>query len=337
MFKKFLPYIISILIIAVIITGVIISKNAKKIPANPPETLGNTSGNLNNQGLFCESDGFIYFANANDNYYLYKMDVNGSNIVRLMDVPVSFINAAGDYLYFYYNDQGEAKFMGVAGNMRGIYRLDKKGKSDLVCLERATSAIVNLIGNRIYYQHYDNTEGMTLYYCSTDGTDKEQAVKAIINPACVINGNIYYPDQDNYFYLNVYSPGSSYGRLYMEEEMYNPSCVGSYIYYMKIDDDYRLYRYDMNAGTSTKITNDRVDSFNVHGNNIFYQRNSHPALIKLNADGSNLTVIAEGNFKNINCTSTYTFFQDFNDETMYMTDTNGFGGYSVFTPTVDTK
>lgn len=333
--KKIMPIIISVLIIIAAALVVVFSSRSKRIPDNPPETVGNTSGNLNNEGLFCESDGVIYFANTNDKHYLYRMDVDGSNVQRLIDVPVAYINAGGDYLYFYYADQGETKFMGLAGNMRGIYRLDKKGKSALTCLDRATSGIVNLLGSSLYYEHYDNTDGMTLYSINLNGKDKKQMVNAIINPACVVYGNIYYPDQDNYFYLNVYRPGDTEGKLYMEEGMYNPTCVGDSIYYMKLTDKYRLYRYDMSTGSSTKITNDRIDTFNVHGDKIFYQRNSDPALISVNSDGSNAVVIAEGNYKNINCTSKYTYFQPFEDDsTTYMTETYGYGGYSVFEPEV---
>ena len=34
------------------------------IPMNPEGTVGNTAGNLNNGGLFCEYDGKVYFSNV---------------------------------------------------------------------------------------------------------------------------------------------------------------------------------------------------------------------------------------------------------------------------------
>lgn len=331
--KKTLPIIISIIVIGVLITGVIFATRTKKIPNNPPETIGNTSGNLNNGGYFCESNGVIYFSNFNDSHFLYKMDLNGSNISRLMDVPVSYINAGGDYLYFYYDDQGEAKFMGVAGNMRGIYRLNKDGKSDLVCLERSTSGIVNLIGSQVYYEHYDNTDGMTLYHTSLDGKDKGKLLNEIVNPACVVYGDILYPSTVDNFYLYSYTPGASNGRLHLNQMAYNPTLAGGYIYYMNVEDDYKLYRYDISQGIVTKVTSERVDTFNVHNNSIFYQRNQNPALIHMNDDGTGATIIAEGNYSNINCTSTYTFFTPYGSEdTVYMIPTDGYGSVTLFNP-----
>lgn len=43
-------------------------------PRQSPETVGNTAGNLNNSGYFCEYDGTVYFANAYDSNTLYSMD-----------------------------------------------------------------------------------------------------------------------------------------------------------------------------------------------------------------------------------------------------------------------
>ena len=45
-----------------------------RIPMNDDATVGNTPGNLNNGGYFCEMDGRVYFANAYDNFALYSMN-----------------------------------------------------------------------------------------------------------------------------------------------------------------------------------------------------------------------------------------------------------------------
>lgn len=329
--------IVLILIVLFIATISIITGHNKKIPLNPEETIGSTAGNLNNMGYFCESDGVIYFANSNDNYHLYAMDPTTFSARLITDVPVSYINAAGDYLYFYYNDTGDAKFMGVAGNMRGVYRIKKNGKDSLNCLDRTTSGIVSLLGNKLYYQHYDNTEGMTLYSVTTDGKEKEQISKSIINPSCIMYGDIYYPDTENMFYLNVLDVETNSCAYYLPERMYNPIASGDYIYYMNVNDNYALYRYDYFAHTTQKLLNERVDAFNVYGNNIFIQTNSDtPYLIRMNGDGSNPMIIAEGVYTDINCTSMYTFFRPFESEnSFYMIRTEGGTEYSLFNPVLE--
>ena len=52
--KKFIFPIVTILIIAAL---VLVNYFQQRVPENPGNTLGNTSGNLQNGGLFCEHNG----------------------------------------------------------------------------------------------------------------------------------------------------------------------------------------------------------------------------------------------------------------------------------------
>ena len=107
-----------------------------------------------------------------------------------------------------------------------------------------------------------------------------------------------------------------------------PIVENGYVYYMDIENNYSLCRVDLmnpEAG-ATILTQDRVDMYNVYGNYIFYQRNSEtePALIRMNIDGTNPEVVAEGNYTNIHCTSNYTYFSLFGaDVPVYKTPTSG--------------
>ena len=326
MYKRILAIVVAVMVIAGVVAAVAFTKIMSKIPENSPDTIGNSSGNLNNKGLFCEYDGYIYFANLNDSHCLYRMRTDCSEPEKLADIPVSYINSAGDYIYFYFDDPGGTKFMGVAGRMSGIFRL-KKGETDFVCLDKCTSGVLNLVGNTLYYEHYDNKNGMQLYHCSPDGSDKGLAVDEIVNPACVVNGNIYFCEQDS-MKLKVYKPGSTSTSVISDMQMYNPVLGGNDLYFMNMNDDYCLYRYSLSDGSLTKITSERVDTFNVYGNVIFYQRNRDPALIRVETDGSNSMVIATGNYENINCTSMYTFYSPFKEDVTYVTYTFGGNGES---------
>ena len=67
---------------------------------------GNTAGNLYNGGLFCEYDGTVYFSNPSDGGKLYSMSPDGSNLAKLCDDTVSYINADEHYLYYVRNNPG---------------------------------------------------------------------------------------------------------------------------------------------------------------------------------------------------------------------------------------
>ena len=95
---------------------------------------------------------------------------------------------------------------------------------------------------------------------------------------------------------------------------------------MDVSSDYRLCRYSLSQNTVEILTQDRVDTFNVGEGCIYYQRNSktEPALMRTGLDGSNPEVVAEGNYENIQLTSSYAYFNAFGQELpVYHTPLNG--------------
>ncbi|MCR4739343.1 MAG: DUF5050 domain-containing protein [Lachnospiraceae bacterium] len=322
-----------ILVLLLIVAG-IISNFMKRIPKNPQGTIGNTAGNLNNGGLFCESGNSVYFSNPYDNGYIYVMSPDGSGAKLFMDVPAKYINAAGDYIYFNQVDSDIGTIFGLAGNMHGIYRKKTTGKKEIKCLDRAVCGFVVLSDDTVYYQYADDNE-TSLRYVSTDGKEKGLIVKEYINPSCVISGNIFYPDRNSNHLLAMLDTRTMQSSIYLNERVHDPVYSNGYIYYMSVDDDYHLYRYSISDNTATRLTDERLDLFNVYGDVIFYQVSdqNNPMLVRMRADGSEKTAIAEGIFTNINMTAYYTYFQDFLDPTsLYRVPTTGGSMPELFMP-----
>ena len=92
-------------VILLMAVSLVISSFMNRIPSNDISVTGNTGGNLNNGGLFCELDGKIYFANSYDNDRMYSMNIDGTDLKKLTSSSVAHINGAGDYLY-YFMDSG---------------------------------------------------------------------------------------------------------------------------------------------------------------------------------------------------------------------------------------
>ncbi|MCR5420270.1 MAG: DUF5050 domain-containing protein [Lachnospiraceae bacterium] len=341
--KNFNPVILIIIIVVLVIIITIlllVSKKSSKADINTPGQLGNLPGNINNEGLFCESGGKVYFCNTLDNYYIYSMDPDGSNIKKLQEISSKYLNAGGDFLYYNQSSSGQDSVYGFAGNMNGIYRLSLGKRKVTKGLDRIDARQLLLLGNNVYYQHYDNSNGMTLYKCSVNGGDRTEALKEIVNLSCVLNETICYPDQNNNFYLNSFDTNNFTTSLLLNIKMYNPVYNDGYIYYISIDDDYALARCDISTKNTELLTKDRVDCFNIMGNVLFYQKNdkNEPALIRMNADGSSPVIIANGNYTNINMTSVYTYFFAYdNPKTIYKVSTAGSPTPSVFTPEIITE
>ncbi len=61
--KKIIAIAVGLLVIAFTVFTII--RNSRKINFSP-DTIGAHAGNLYNDGLFCESDGKVYFSNSYD-------------------------------------------------------------------------------------------------------------------------------------------------------------------------------------------------------------------------------------------------------------------------------
>lgn len=309
-----------------LISTLVISSFKDKIPSNDISVTGNTAGNINNGGLFLELDNKIYFANSYDSNCMYSMNMDGTNIQKLTNSSVSFINGAGDYLY-YFMDSGNNSGAGYGYLIRtlGIYRSKTNG-NDTTCLVKDGCTAMQLCGDYLYYQRYNNHDFTKFHKIKTDKSEDVLLSDSIINPAACNNGIIYYNGTEADHYLYALDTRTDSITTVYEGDLWYPVCYQDSIYYMDVSSNYRLCRYSLSQGTTEVLTNDRVDTFNVGNSCIYYQKNDpdSPALMRMNLDGSNPEVVSEGIYNHIHITSNYVYFQDFYDEVnTYCTPTQG--------------
>lgn len=296
-----------------------------RIPANEPGTVGNTAGNLNNRGLFCEDDGKVYFANAYDGSSLYSMNPDESDMKKIASAQVEDINAGGDYLYYYQTDAASASSFSFISRFNGIYRMKKNG-GRTTCLTRDTAMLTILVDDYLYYQRFDSKEGITLNKLKTDKSQETMAADFNINPASIENGLIYFNGTGKDHYLYTLDTRTDTIATLWNANLWNPVAYGGYVYYMDVPNNYRLCRYSLSDGIIQVVTGDRIDCFNIYGNYVYYQKNDAkaPALKRVTLDGQNEEVIREGNHENINITSNYVYFNEFEQPMpVYKTPVNG--------------
>lgn len=94
--KKQLFITIAIILILIAVFCLIHFLNRTKM--NSGYVNGNSAGNLYNGGLFCESNGTVFFSNPSDNHRLYSMNPDGSDMKKLSDDTASYINADDHYV-----------------------------------------------------------------------------------------------------------------------------------------------------------------------------------------------------------------------------------------------
>lgn len=306
-----------------------------RVPLNDERTRGNTPGNLNNGGYFCESDGRVYFANAYDDYALYSMNADESDIKKLNDGAYSFLNVGGDYLYYSMIGKSDGYDLGFIGTAYGVYRSKLNGRK-VVGLDRCHIVNMQLCGNYIYYEKYDNKDAVSLEKIRIDKKDKKTvAPQNIINPNCYVDGKIYYngDDKSKDHYLYALDTATDSSSVVWEGNLWNPIVQDGYVYFMDVSNNYRLCRYSLHDDIVEVLTKERIDMFNIYDNYIYYQVSSptDPALKRMLTDGSSPEIVQEGVFQNINITSQYVYFNAFNEPTpVYKTSTYGAVNVTTF-------
>ena len=285
---------------------------------------GNTAGNLYNDGLFCEYNGVIYFANPSDGGKLYSMDLDGKNLKKLTSDNATYINVDDNYIYYIRNNSDSSlDFDFFAFHRNALVRVDHDG-NNMVILDTEPCLYASLIGNYIYYIHYDKENASTLYRVRIDGEEQQQLMQEAVY-TCNTDGQFFY-------YNGMHTDGS----IHRYDTVSNTSAVvyvgncfqpivkdGEDIYYIDGDTDYSIVHTDMNFDNPTYITTDSVDAYNVHGSYIYYQRydkNGDSALCMIKNDGTEFKVLRMGDFCDINVTSNYVFFRDFQTKEMYYFD-----------------
>lgn len=320
-------------IIAILVATTVIINILNKIPENDPTLSGNTGGNLNNGGYFCEDKGVVYFANPYDSGSLYSMNPDQTEIKKLTTGNCRYINAGGDYLYYAMSTPEGGTGLGFIIKTSGIYRCKKNG-ARVECLSEDNTLISSLVGNYVYYQA-STGKGTGLKKVAIDGKEKASVVEDsfVLNPACSESGYIFFGGTTTNHYLYQLSTGSDSVSALWDGDVWNPVYDGGYFYYMDISDKYSICRYSPTGQSVEILTHDRADSFNVGYGFVYYvvSVGDNPGLYRMHTDGSNVELVASGYISDVNMTSTYTYYREYGTTTpIYCVPTTGINSPGYF-------
>lgn len=291
---------------------------------NDPSTLGNTSGNLLNGGLFCESGGKIYFSNPDDEGCLYVMEQDMSKIKKLSPDTVSHINIAGNYIYYArHNYRKEGKLSThLSSSQAGLFRVTLSGKRPKT-LSSSPVGTVSLLGNYVYYQNYLKDTGLPFYRCGINDREETLISDDAINPLALYDGSLYFSGvkRDHKIHkMNLTTKD--------DEIIFDANCISvvlnkDYLYFINLADNYSVCRVNVDGTNPVTLVREHCSTFNVSpsGRYLYYQadKGENSYLGQYDIQEQETTVIQTGSFSNINVCSDYVFFHVFDksDEQYY--------------------
>lgn len=306
------------IVIAFVAVAVLYSAYNTHKSVIPDGTIGATAGNLNNNGLFCEYNGKVYFSNSYDNGALYCMNPDGSDAKKLNNLNSKYINVGGNSIIFYGDPIASGKGLGSVVQKPGMYIMGTNGQH-LSALSKDTTGAMLLVDSNVFYQHYTKESGTTFAVMDLRKRKSTELLDYMINPVALYGRKIYFNGMYSDHHLYTFDVDTHEVTDIFGGDCWNPVFVGDYIYYMDVQNDYRLVRYNLTENVIEIVTKERVDFFNIYGDMIYaavYQKAGarNPALKRYSLDGSASEVIKEGVFNDINVTSTYVYFKEFDDE-----------------------
>lgn len=323
--KKLRNFIIILIVVSALSCVILLFYRSKQTSYNVSDIIGNTAGNLYNGGIFCEYDGTIYFSNMSDDGALYQMNLNCTDVKKVHSDKVKYINVDEHYIYYSkvnYTKQKQSNNIFELYNA-GVYRIDKNGKN-LKALNKNPAGIVSLFKNTLFYQHYDSSTGLTFNKVNIDNSDEKKLYDDPILPASYLNGEMYFSgatlDHDIHA-LNMNNLGV---RTVYTGNTYMPIAIDDWIYYISLEDNYNLYKVDLNGENKTAVVKEFIFTYNISpdGTKIYYQVDGgdNNRIECLDLSTMTTKTLQEGDFKEIHITSNYVFFRDFKELTVYAYD-----------------
>lgn len=336
--------IVFIVVFALIITALVIMASLKgHMHTNEDGYVGNPGGNLYNGGLFCEHDGKVYFSNPSDSGYLYVMNSDESDVKKLAGVAVESINADDHRVYYALSGASAGSGLGYIRKATGLFSIKKNG-GDSLCYTQDAVGVAALVGNYIYYQHYDKSIGTYLDRIRIDKSDNVTLIPSMVIPASADSGYIYFAGvpvnngthTEGDMYLHMLDTRTGTETVLYEHQMYQPIYDNGYIYYLDLETKYQLHRYSPVTGEDIALTTERVDMFNVGGGMIYYQTDSSSpdaALKRMTTEGADQEIVATGIYCDINITSNFVYFHSYDSKVpMYHQSLRGGVNVMLFEP-----
>lgn len=337
-FIKNLKWFILGIIIILVTTFIIINKINNHVTLNDSYVNGNYGGNLYNGGYFCEHNGTLFFANPDDKMSLYSASRNFDDLKKISGYSVAYINADDNYVYFSKQDRkGNGAFSFLQVDRCALYRVKHNGKKE-TAIDHDPCMYSCLVGNYIYYIHYDEDNASTLYKIKINGKEREMVMKEPVIAVYANERYIYYTGVEKDHHLYKLDTESKSKMIVSTREFYNPIIIDNYVYYMDPENDYHITSLNLSTDEKFDITHSRADCFNMYGNFIFYQKNKEgeEGLYRIRLDGTNEELIASGVYCNINVTTFNVYFSLYDvDDSFYMIPTSGKIVMTKFSPGVE--
>lgn len=308
--------------------------NSASVDESEDVTLGNTAGNLANDGLAAEDDSYLYYINCADGSSIWRSNKDGSNARKLNSDASSNLNIKDGYIYYINNAQNDHSIHGMKTDGSGDWEIDTVGTTD------GFAPVENLIvsGKTLYFL----SSGM-IYKCdiiyengfpSARGPTEIKVKGSVHHFTIGGDGKFYYSliegEKEVYYALNtINNTAEKLCEGAITESGVNQFC--GFLYFSSEDHHLKSYYTDTSNQDYyhySELTDNFptcINFFSTYERTVFYSTKNELRLSRKTDKGSTDTLLAKTRAYNINAVSNYVFYTDKNKTSTYRVKTDGSG------------
>ncbi len=328
--KKNIIFVIVFLGMFVALAGIgIISVYNNRVIDNEEERNGNTPGNILNGGSFCEFEGKIYFANPKDGNRLYYMNSDCTGIKKINNDTATYINAGGNSVIYVKDNETYNNAVTSYNNRFGICRVDLKGKNYTTYSNYIVKSLY-MEGNTLYYKATDNKVSYKLYSSDIRGGNEECYGDFSFDANVVTKEKLYYINTAERNNIYSYDIDDATSKEILKVNAHKLIQQGNYLYYIDISDDYSLKRYNVSSKKTDVIVSGKKYGksvrYNIYKDDVAFvqcenEGETLSTLYRVDMESGAVDFVAKANITDIQCTSTYTFYVEFETNNVYKVKT----------------
>ncbi|MCY6372284.1 DUF5050 domain-containing protein [Clostridium ganghwense] len=306
--------------------------------------LGSISGNMYSGGNAAEDEKYIYFSNYDEQGKLYRMDKNTKKLTKLCDDVACYINILDGYIYYSNLSDGEkiykiksdgsgrkklgdsiAEYIRVRGSYiyysngeddNCLYKMRVDGNKNRKIINSCVYGF-NIINDKIYYLKKEGFYSVTVNGHFGKRLYRENKFKdeVILGNYIQIQGeNIYFTnigheDKDK-FLCKTDLKSFKFERL-TDENVKEVNVHGEDIYYINEFDEDSLYTIKTDGSKRRKLKEGPISGISVVGDYIFYFKDVHGEIYRMNMDTEKKEKISQSNPSSM---------QVYNGKVVYTTD-----------------
>jgi hypothetical protein len=225
--------------------------------------------------VFC--DDTLYFVEGSASGKLAKIDLDGSNQVRIGQTPLKYLLCHDSTLYAIESENGKAISLQPDGTGRRL-------------LVESQAIALTMSGDRLFITGAEASSGLTMIDLPTG--EKTIVLNQRISSLNVSGDWLYFSDPAAGFRLTACSLPQKSCVSISSFSVDKPFVIsGGYIYFVIADSQNRLFRLPVDGNqkldglTPALVVDDAVESFAICGSQVYYQRPASSRIYRIAVTG----------------------------------------------------